>query len=75
MYSTVVEFDACAGIEVTAAHNFIQYNGMKIVKDRSQPLTNREFININSLVEKNSFFQSQTVGVILEKTGCSLFLC
>ena len=38
MYWAVTEFDACAGIEVTASHNPINYNGMKIVKSQSQPL-------------------------------------
>ncbi len=38
MYWAVTEFDACAGIEVTASHNPINYNGMKIVKSKSQPL-------------------------------------
>ena len=38
MYWAVTEFDACAGIEVTASHNPINYNGMKIVKTASQPL-------------------------------------
>ena len=38
MYWAVTEFGACAGIEVTASHNPINYNGMKIVKSRSQPL-------------------------------------
>ena len=32
MYSAVSEFNAGAGIEVTASHNPIEYNGMKIVK-------------------------------------------
>ena len=32
MYWAVTEFGACAGIEVTASHNPINYNGMKIVK-------------------------------------------
>jgi len=31
------EFGACAGIEVTASHNPINYNGMKIVKSASRP--------------------------------------
>ena len=31
MYAAVTEFDACAGVEVTASHNPIDYNGMKIV--------------------------------------------
>ena len=38
MYWAVSEFGACAGIEVTASHNPINYNGMKIVKSASQPL-------------------------------------
>ena len=40
MYWAVTEFGACAGIEVTASHNPINYNGMKIVKSGSQPLDN-----------------------------------
>ena len=31
MYAAVSEFGACAGIEVTASHNPINYNGMKIL--------------------------------------------
>ena len=38
MYWAVTEFGACAGIEITASHNPINYNGMKIVKSKSQPL-------------------------------------
>lgn len=42
MYWAVTEFDACAGIEVTASHNPINYNGMKIVKTHSQPLDDQD---------------------------------
>ena len=28
MYAAVTEFEACAGVEVTASHNPIDYNGM-----------------------------------------------
>ena len=38
MYWAVTEFGACAGIEITASHNPINYNGMKIVKSQSRPL-------------------------------------
>ena len=38
MYWAVTESGACAGIEVTASHNPINYNGMKIVKSGSRPL-------------------------------------
>ena len=34
VYSAVTEFLADAGIEVTASHNPIEYNGMKIVKSQ-----------------------------------------
>ena len=42
MYWAVSEFGACAGIEVTASHNPINYNGIKIVKSKSQPLHSRK---------------------------------
>ena len=32
MYWAVTEFGACAGIQVTASHNPINYNGIKMVK-------------------------------------------
>ena len=35
MYWAVTEFNACAGIEITASHNPINYNGLKIVKSGS----------------------------------------
>ena len=37
MYWAVSEFKACAGITITASHNPINFNGMKIVKSESQP--------------------------------------
>ena len=38
MYRATTEFEACAGIEITASHNPKEYNGLKIVKFGSQPL-------------------------------------
>jgi len=38
MYWAVTEFGASAGIEVTASHNPMNYNGLKIVKSGSRPL-------------------------------------
>jgi len=40
MYWAVTEFGASAGIEVTASHNPIDFNGLKIVKSGSRPLDN-----------------------------------
>ena len=53
VYSAVAEFLADVGIEVTASHNPIEYNGMKIVKSGAKPLTETDFLELKSLVEAN----------------------
>ncbi len=67
IYAAVTEFDACAGVEVTASHNPIEYNGMKIVGRGSKPLRDQEFGFIKELVEGNSFTQPQKKGIVLNK--------
>ena len=64
MYAAVSEFGACAGIEVTASHNPINYNGMKIVKHCSQPLKDQEFASIKQLAEQNNFILSKPSGSV-----------
>ena len=51
MYAAVSEFGVGAGIELTASHNPIDYNGMKIVKNHSKPLSNQEFLSIKYLAD------------------------
>ena len=67
MYAAVVEFCACAGIEVTASHNPIDYNGMKIVGRGSRPLIDHEFKAIRDLAQDSSFLQPQQTGVVFKK--------
>ena len=55
MYAAVSEFNAGAGIEITASHNPIDYNGMKLIKKGAQPLSNEEFSAIKSLAEAGKF--------------------
>ena len=71
MYAAVTEFDACAGVEVTASHNPIDYNGMKIVGRGSQPLSEQEFRLIKELAEENNFSQLQQTGIVLDKKKIS----
>ena len=66
MYWAVSEFKAEAGIEVTASHNPIDYNGMKIVKSMSQPLSEAEFSKIKSLAEENDFSPTQELGSVFD---------
>ncbi|MDB4110756.1 phosphomannomutase [Amylibacter sp.] len=68
MYWAVSNFSSCAGIVVTASHNPINYNGMKIVKADSQPLDDdSDFKAIKSLAESENW-----TGV--KKKGSSLDL-
>jgi len=63
MYWAVTEFGACAGIEVTASHNPINYNGMKIVKSGSRPLDDVEdFQKIKMLVGSQAWEQASSIG-------------
>ncbi|MDB4073605.1 phosphomannomutase [Ascidiaceihabitans sp.] len=63
MYWAVTEFGACAGIEVTASHNPINYNGIKIVKSGSRPLDDVEdFQKIKMLVGSQAWAQASSVG-------------
>jgi phosphomannomutase len=69
MYWAVTSQGASAGIEVTASHNPIDYNGMKIVKQGSQPLTESEFQSIRRLAEAQTFKSSSVSGEVID---CSL---
>lgn len=66
VYAAVSEFGACAGIEVTASHNPIDYNGMKIVGAGSKPLSDQEFWAIRELAEANSFIPPPKTGVVID---------
>ena len=67
VYASVSEFGACAGIAVTASHNPIDYNGMKIVGRGSRPLSKKEFRLIKDLAGENNVSQPQQKGAVLDK--------
>ncbi len=67
VYAFVSEFDGCAGIQITASHNPINYNGMKIVGRGSKPLRNDEFQAIKGLAEVCNFIQRPHKGAVLNK--------
>ena len=69
MYWSVTEFGACAGIEVTASHNPIHYNGMKIVKSQSQPLEDLgDFQAIKAVASSQAWSGVTGVGRELERS-------
>lgn len=70
MYWAVTEFGACAGIEITASHNPINYNGMKIVKSRSRPLDDAaDFQVIKALASARDWVQVDQVGTARERSA------
>ena len=69
MYWAVTEFSACAGIEVTASHNPINYNGMKIVKSQSRPLDDADdFQVIKSLAGSKEWLGVGETGRELDRS-------
>ena len=63
MYWAVTEFKADAGIIVTASHNPINYNGMKIVKSASRPLDDEvDFKVIKKLSEDEAWSKNNSNG-------------
>ena len=55
MYWAVADSGFTAGIVITASHNPINYNGMKIVKRGSKPLETNEFLAIKKMAEERLF--------------------
>jgi len=69
MYWAVSEFSACAGIEVTASHNPINYNGMKIVKSQSRPLDDADdFQMIKALAGSQEWLSGAEIGKELDRS-------
>lgn len=56
IYFATTYLEADGGIEVTASHNPIDYNGMKLVREHSKPISGDTGLrDIQKLAEKNSF--------------------
>jgi len=65
MYWAVTQFGACAGVEVTASHNPINYNGMKIVKSGSRPLDDvGDFQAIRALAGSQAWTEALREGAL-----------
>ena len=60
MYWAVSEYGACAGIEITASHNPINYNGIKIIKSNSQPLDEETDFKVIKKLAETAVFSSHS---------------
>ncbi|MBA5764361.1 phosphomannomutase CpsG [Vibrio sp. 404] len=69
VYFATPFFNACGGIEVTASHNPIDYNGMKLVAKDSKPISGDTGLNdIKRLAENNQFATVEKRGSITQQS-------
>ncbi|WP_142663080.1 phosphomannomutase [Paracoccus laeviglucosivorans] len=65
MYFATAHYGADGGIEVTASHNPIDYNGMKLVAAGAAPLDpDTEFADLAALARSGAFEPADRIGVI-----------
>ena len=63
MYAAVMQYNACAGVQITGSHNPIEYNGLKFVKTGAMPLDDKkDFRVIKSLVQRGVIKKSSAIG-------------
>lgn len=67
MYFATAHFGACGGIEITASHNPMEYNGMKLVGRGSAPLDPvAEMTPIRRLAESGAFSVPRRGGSLMK---------
>jgi phosphomannomutase len=67
MYFATTHLDACGGIEVTASHNPMDYNGMKMVGQGSAPLDPATVMpRIRALAESGAFAARRAGGRVVD---------
>lgn len=65
IYFATSHLQCDGGIVVTASHNPIDYNGMKLVRENSKPISgDTGLFDIQRLAEKNDFVDVKTVGTL-----------
>ncbi|WP_227674941.1 phosphomannomutase CpsG [Psychrobacter okhotskensis] len=73
VYFATSHYQALGGIEVTASHNPINYNGLKLVKEHSKPISADDGLaEIQALAESGQFTtenQSGTLQLLTDKSA------
>ena len=75
VYFATSHYQALGGIEVTASHNPINYNGLKLVKEHSKPISADDGLaEIQALAESGQFTATQTFGKVQLLTDKSAYI-
>ena len=75
VYFATSHYQALGGIEVTASHNPINYNGLKLVKEYSKPISADDGLaEIQALAESGQFATSNSRGKLQRLTDKSAYI-
>ena len=75
VYFATSHYHALGGIEVTASHNPINYNGLKLVKEHSKPISADDGLaEIQALAESGQFTNDNPSGKLQLLTGKSAYI-
>ncbi|HSW62590.1 MAG TPA: phosphomannomutase CpsG [Dissulfurispiraceae bacterium] len=75
VYFQTVHRKADGGIMVTASHNPIDYNGMKLVREDSKPISGDSGLNdIKSLAEQGEFASARTHGAVIKDADKAAYI-
>lgn len=75
VYFATSHYQALGGIEVTASHNPINYNGLKLVKEHSKPISADDGLaEIQALAESGQFTIANTLGKLQLLTDKSAYI-
>jgi len=75
VYFATSHYQSLGGIEVTASHNPINYNGLKLVKEHSKPISADDGLaEIQALAESGEFLEVNKKGQLQLKTDKSAYI-
>lgn len=75
VYFATSHYQALGGIEVTASHNPINYNGLKLVKEHSKPISADDGLaEIQALAESGQFASDNQPGTLQLLTDKSAYI-
>lgn len=75
VYFATSHYQALGGIEVTASHNPIDYNGLKLVKEHSKPISADDGLSeIQALAESGQFTAKDEKGAVQLLTDKSAYI-
>jgi len=75
IYFATKNLAMCGGVEVTASHNPMDYNGMKLVREDSKPISGDTGLNtIQELAENNRFLLPVSKGQLFNVSNLDAYI-